>query len=181
MKNDEYNVTKEAKEKPKDTYDKFFGGGGTGNIFSESGFDEMQKTRNYEIGFKVFRMFFWAAYFMSIAVMVAAMALKSTLVLVIGAAFMAVCDVFYLLYAAKVSSLGVMNLDFAKRMSQSSILIAYIFMGVVWTINLFLNSEMAVTAIMMILLSVLYIGLYICAKRNMKVLEKMMNEDNDST
>ena len=117
---------------------------------------------------------------MSLAVMVAAMALKSTLVLVIGAAFMAVCDVFYLLYAAKVSSLGVMNLDFAKRMSQSSILIAYIFMGVVWTINLFLNSEMAVTAIMMILLSALYIGLYICAKRNMKVLEKMMKEDSDS-
>lgn len=177
MANDEYNVTKKEK---KDTYDKFFGGGGN-NIFSESGFDEMQKARNYEIGFKIFRVFFWAVYFMAIVVMVSAMALKSTLVLVIGTAFMAVCDIFYLLYASKVSSLGVMNLDFAKRMSQRSILIAYIFMGVVWTINLFLNSEMAVTAIMMILLSVLYIGLYICAKRNMKVLEKMMNEDNDGT
>lgn len=176
MKNDEYNVTKKEQ---KDTYDKFFGGGGN-NIFSESGFDEMQKAMNYEIGFKIFRVFFWAAYFMALAVMVMAMALKSTLVLVIGTAFMAVCDIFYLLYAAKVSSLGVMNIDFAKRMSQRPILIAYIFMGVVWTINLFLNSEMAVTAIMMILLSALYIGLYICAKRNMKVLEKMMSEDNDS-
>ncbi|MDE7302092.1 MAG: hypothetical protein K2N60_02090 [Oscillospiraceae bacterium] len=178
MKNDEYNVTKKDQ---KDTYDKLFGGGGTGNIFSESGFDEMQKTRNYEIGFKIFRVFFWVAYFMALAVMVVAMVLDSKLVLVIGIAFMSVCDIFYLLYAAKVSSLGVMNLDFAKRMSQRSILIAYIFMGVVWTINLFLGSATAVTAIMMILLSLLYIGLYICAKRNMKVLEKMMNEDSDGT
>lgn len=178
MKNDEYNVTK---KEPKDTYDKFFGGGGTGNIFSESGFDEMQKARNYEIGFKIFRVFFWAAYFMAAAVMVAAMVLDSKLVLAIGTAFMSVCDIFYLLYAAKVSSLGVMNIDFAKRMSQRSILIAYIFIGVVWTITLFLGSATAVTAIMMILLSVLYIGLYICAKRNMKVIEKMMNEDSDST
>lgn len=180
MKNDEYNVTKEAKEKPKDTYDKFFGGGGN-NIFSESGFDEMQKTRNYEIGFKIFRVFFWVMYIMAAIVLVAAMAVESKLVLVIGTAFMAVCDIFYLLYAAKVSSLGVMNIDFAKRMSQRSTLIAYIFIGVVWTINLFLGSATAVTAIVMILMSILYIGLYICAKRNMKVLEKMMNEDNDGT
>lgn len=176
MKNDEYNVTKKD---PKDTYDKFFGGGGTGNIFSESGFDEMQKTRNYEIGFKIFRVFFWAAYFMAVAVMTVAMVLGSKLVLVIGTAFMALCDAFYLLYAAKVSSIGVMNIDFAKRMSNKSIMIAYIFMGVIWIINLFLGSAATTTAIMMILLSVLYIGMYICAKRNMKVLEKMMNEDSD--
>ncbi|MDE5576001.1 MAG: hypothetical protein K2J11_01265 [Oscillospiraceae bacterium] len=176
MKNDEYNVTKKDR---KDTYDKFFGGGGS-NIFSESGFDEMQKTRNYEIGFKIFRVFFWVMYIMAAIVLVAAMAVESKLVLVIGTAFMAVCDIFYLLYAAKVSSLGVMNIDFAKRMSQKSIMIAYIFMGVIWTINLFLGSAAAATAIVMILMSILYIGLYICAKRNMKVFEKMMNEDSDS-
>lgn len=176
MKNDEYNVTKKDQ---KDTYDKFFGGGGTGNIFSESGFDEMQKARNYEIGFKIFRVFFWAVYFMAAIVLVAAMALDSKLVLVIGTAFMALCDAFYLLYASKVSSLGVMNIDFAKRMSNKSIMIAYIFMGVIWIINLFLGSAATATAIMMILLSVLYIGMYICAKRNMKVLEKMMSEDSD--
>lgn len=176
MTNDEYNVTEKEQ---KDTYDKFFGGG-VNNIFSESGFDEMQKARNYEIGFKIFRVFFWAAYFMAVTVMVSAMAVESTLVLIIGSAFMAVCDFFYLLYAAKVSSLGVMNLDFAKRMSQKSTLIAYIFMGVIWTINLFLGSVVAATLIMMILLSIFYIGLYICAKRNMKVLEKMLKDDSDS-
>lgn len=117
---------------------------------------------------------------MAAAVMVASIAVESTLVLIIGSAFMAVCDFFYLLYAAKVSSLGVMNLDFAKRMSQKSTLIAYIFMGVIWTINLFLGSVVAATSIMMILLSIFYIGLYICAKRNMKVLEKMLKDDSDS-
>ncbi|MDE6762413.1 MAG: hypothetical protein K2N26_07300 [Oscillospiraceae bacterium] len=176
MENNEYNV---IEKEQRDTYDKFFGGRGN-NIFSESGFDEMQKARNYEIGFRIFRVFFWAVYFMATAVMAAAIAVKSTLVLVIGSAFMAVCDLFYLLYAAKVSSLGVMNLDFAKRMSQKSILIVYIFVGVVWIMNLFLGSATAAAAIMMILLSILYIGLYICAKRNMKVLEKMLKDDSDS-
>lgn len=176
MTNDEYNVTEKEQ---KDTYDKFFGGGGS-NIFSESGFDEMQKARNYEIGFKIFREFFWAAYFMAAAVMVASIAAESTLVLVIGSAFMAVCDFFYLLYAAKVSSLGVMNFDFAKRMSQKSTFIVYIFIGVIWTIPLFLGSVATATSIMMILLSILYIGLHICAKRNMKVLEKMLKDDSDS-
>lgn len=162
-----------------DKYDKLIAG--NGDLFSESGFDEMQKARNYEIGFKIFRMFFWAVYFMVVVVWVVAMALESKLVMAIGIVFMALCDIFYLLYAAKVSSLGVMNLDFAKRMSNRSIMIAYIFMAVIWIINLFLSAAMASAAIMMILLSVLYIGLHICAKRNMKVLEKMMSEENDST
>lgn len=175
MTNNEYNVTEKER---KDTYDKLFGSGN--NIFSESDFDEMQKAKNYEIGFKIFRAFFWTVYIIATAVMAAAMVLENTAVLVIGTAFMAACDLFYLLYAAKVSSLGVMNIDFAKRMSQRSTLIIYIFAGVIWTINLFLGSVMAATSIMWILLSILYIGLYICAKRNMKVLEKMMSEDSDS-
>lgn len=28
-------------------------------LFSEKGLDEMQKTKNYEIGFKLFRVLFW--------------------------------------------------------------------------------------------------------------------------
>lgn len=176
MTNDEYNVTEKEQ---KDTYDKFFGGG-VNNIFSESGFDEMQKARTYEIGFKIFRVFFWVAYFMAATVMVAAMALESTLVLVIGSAFMVVCDLFYLLYAAKVSARGVMNIDFAKRMSKKSVLVLYVFMLVIWTVNLFSGSVMMYAAAMWILLSILYIGLHICAKRNMKVLEKMLKDDSDS-
>lgn len=161
----------------KDTYDKLFGSDGT--IFSESGFDEMQKARNYEIGFRIFRVFFWAAYFMAAAVMVMAMFAESKLIMAVGAAFVAVCDIFYLLYAAKVSSLGAMNLSFAKRMSQQSILIAYIFIGVIWTINAFLNAVVRSSAIVIILTSVLYIGLHICAKRNMKVLEKMLKDESE--
>ena len=72
-----------ANKEQKDTYDKLLTGG-NGDLFSESGFDEMQKAKNYEIGFKLFRVFFWIMYIASFVVMWTAVAYENTAITIIG-------------------------------------------------------------------------------------------------
>lgn len=104
----------------KDTYDKLLTGG-NGDLFSDSGFDEMQKAKNYEIGFKLFRAFFWVAYLMSMIIIIASAAFESLFFMITGFSFLALCDAFYLVCAAKAAAAGVMNPKLAKGASKKHI------------------------------------------------------------
>ena len=81
----------------KDTYDKLVTGAGV-DLFSEDGFDEMQKVKNYEIGFKLFRIFYLIMFIASMAVMLTACGFENTVFTIIGYALMVLCTLFYFLW-----------------------------------------------------------------------------------
>lgn len=164
-------------KEPNDTYDKLIAG--NADLFSESGFDEMQKTKNHEIGFKLFRVFYFVMFAASIAVTCVAVGLESLPFQCIGAGLTFLCTVFYLTYAARTASAGVMNRSFAKTMSRKYVLFGGIFIIIIWLFIGFKDDLPDLAEISMwINLGVMYIGNYICSRRNMKVLEKML-KDND--
>lgn len=160
----------------KDTYDKLMVGNGN-DLFSESGFDEMQKIKNHEIGFGLFRIFFWVMYAASLAIMLIAYGLEITVFTIIGYGLMFLCMFFYFLYAAKASAAGVMNQKFAENMSKKSTLSAGIVSLTLLMLLAIENKAVTLSAGMWIQLAMLYIGNYLCARKNMKVLEKMTKED----
>lgn len=160
----------------KDTYDKLLTGG-NGDLFSESGFDEMQKVKNYEIGFKLFRTFFWIMYVASMVILFTAVGVESTVFIFIGFGMLALCMIFYLLYATKASAAGVMNPKFAAQSSKKLHLICSIFILIIWLFMLIFGTAEIEIAGMWIVLAVMYIGNYLCSRRNMKVLEKMLAEE----
>lgn len=162
----------------KDTYDKLLTGG-NGDLFSESGFDEMQKAKNYEIGFKLFRTFFWIMYAASMGIVLTAVGFESTVFIFIGFGLLALCMIFYLAYAAKASAAGVMNPKFAAQSSKKSYLICGIAILIMWLIMLVAGTTEIEVAGMWIVLAVMYIGNYLCSRRNMKVLEKMLKENEE--
>lgn len=167
-----------ANKEQKDTYDKLLTGG-NGDLFSESGFDEMQKAKNYEIGFKLFRVFFWIMYIASFVVMWAAVAYENTAITIIGLVLIAMCTLFYILYAAKASAAGVLNQKFAETMSKKSTLICGIIILAMWLFRILNGTAAPEFAATWIILAVFYISNYLCSRRNMKVLEKMLKEENE--
>lgn len=164
------------KKEQKDTYEKLMGSG-EAMLFSDSGFDEMQKAKNYEIGFKLFRAFYWTAFLMSAIFIMIAIAVDNTLFTITGFSFMAVCVVFYLIYAAKASAVGVMNPKLAKAMGKTSMLWSYIGLIAGYTIFLFTDSINRKYLVMGIMLFVMYLGACLFARRNMRVLEKQLKDE----
>ena len=165
--------------KQMDTYDKILPEAGNGGLFSESGLDEMQRSVSREVGFRLFRTFFWIIYLFSAFMLMAAAALESVPFTAISAGLMALCTVFYLIYAARISSKGALNRKFAESMSKKYVMFFGIFMLVVWLFKFLVKkgTNFEVVAIWANI-AVMYIGNYFCSKRNMKVLEKMLKDDS---
>lgn len=162
----------------KDTYDKLLGSG-HGELFSESGFDEMQKIKNYEIGFKCFRAFFWIMYIFSAAFIMVAVAYENLPITVMGLGAMYLCTAFHIIYGSKAAAAGVMNRKYAENMSKRGVLISGVFMLILWATMFMLTKAQIETVGVYINLGLFYIGDHLCARKNMKVLEKMLDEDRD--
>lgn len=164
----------------RDTYDTVLPVNGNGGLFSENGLDEMQKSVSREVGFKLFRTFFWVIYLFSALMLMAAAALESTPFTAISIGLMTLCTVFYIIYAAKISSMGALNRKFAESMSKKYILFCAIFIFAVWLLMFFIkkDTEIGVVAIWANT-ALMWTGNYFCARKNMKVLEKMLKEEND--
>lgn len=161
-----------------DTYDKILPEGGNGGLFSESGLDEMQKAVSREVGFKLFRTFFWVIYLFSALMLMAASALESVPFTAISAGLMALCTVFYLIYAAKISSRGALNRKFAESMSKKYVMICGIITLAAWLFLFLVKKDTAVEVVVIWSnTAVMYIGNYFCSRKNMKVIEKMTRED----
>lgn len=163
----------------KDTYDKLLGSG-QGELFSESGFDEMQKAKNYEIGFKCFRAFFWIMYIFSMAFMLVASAYENLPITLMGLGAIYLCTAFHIIYASKAAAAGVMNRKYAETMSKKAVLVSGLLMFILWS-TMFMVSRLSIEmAGVYINLAIYYVGDHLCARKNMKVLEKMLNEDSEN-
>ena len=169
---------KNIENKGQDTYDKYVAG--NADLFSESGFDEMQKAKNYEIGFKLFRVFYFVMFAASLSIVCVAVALESLPFQCIGAGLAFLCTAFYLTYAAKTAAAGVMNRRFAETMSKKYVLFYGIVILIAWLCVLSKGDSDGALVCIWINLGAMYIGNYLCSRKNMKVLEKMLKEDSEN-
>lgn len=169
-------ANKNIEKKGQDTYDKYISG--NGDLFSESGFDEMQKAKNYEIGFKLFRIFYFVMLTASLSIICVAAGLESLPFQYIGAGLVFLCTAFYLTYAAKTAAAGVMNRRFAETMSKKYVLFYGIVILIVW-LFIGIKGDTDLLISVWINLGAMYIGNYLCARKNMKVLEKMLKDEDE--
>lgn len=149
------------------------------NLFCEKSLDEMQKIKNYEIGFKLFKTFFWVMLVGSLLMFTAGAGTENRTVTAIGIGTLVLCTVFYLIYEAKVSAAGVMNQKYAKYMLTKTQLIVCAF-GAFSAMLMIGNGLLGIEfAIVWTDLASLSIGSYICARRNKKILEKMLKDESE--
>ncbi|MDE6762415.1 MAG: hypothetical protein K2J73_01895 [Oscillospiraceae bacterium] len=148
------------------------------DLFDESSLDEMQKAENYRIGFRLFKACYWFMYFFSMYIFVAAVNMENTIFTVCGITAMAAASVFHIIYSALVSAKGVMNIKYAEAMSKP-------YTSAVYTICIILFGFVTLTGshpIAFLMISIPYV-MVICdcifAKRNMRVLEKMLKDDSE--
>ena len=148
------------------------------DLFGEKSLDEMQKAENYKIGFKLFRACFWFMYFFSMLIFVSAVNPDNTIFMVYGIIAMAAASVFHIIYSAKVSAKGVMNPKYAETMSKPHMIVVYTICIILYGyVNL--TGSHPIVFLMILIPYIMLIFDCIFARRNMKVLEKMLKEDNE--
>lgn len=152
---------------------------GYNDMFSEKGFDEMQLAQKYKIGFKLFRALFWVQYAAAIAVTLIAAGLENNTFMYIGAGLLSIWTIFYIVYLAKIASAGLMNAKFASSWNKMYLIMGILYI-LMWLINLINKHTDAFTVYVWINLGVMFLGIYFCARKNMKVLEKMLKDTDES-
>lgn len=149
------------------------------DMFSEKGFDEMQLAKKYKIGFKLFRALFWVQYAAAMAVFCIAGGLENDIFTYIGAGLLTIGTVFYIVYLAKLASEGLMNAKFAGSWANIIWVIIYAVLILAWLIKLIKKDTDIFSAYMWVNLGALYLGNCFCSRKNMKVLEKMLKENDE--
>lgn len=86
-------------------------------IFDEIGYDEMQKTENHEIGFKLFRVLFFISLLFAFIMTMICEAAENVPGIIVSLVFMAIVYGFYIAYAYMTAKRGIMNPKFAKGWS----------------------------------------------------------------
>lgn len=175
MTNNEYNV---PEEQSKDMYDKILPENGAGDLFSEDGVDEMQKSQNYEIGFKLFRACYWFMYFFSMSAFIYAVNANDTAFTVYSIALMAAASIFHIVYSAKVSVKGVMNPKYAAAMGKPGSAAVYVIVLILGLMSMAYTSK-PISAAMLIMPGIMVLCDCFFARRNNKVLEKMLKETEE--
>lgn len=152
------------------------------DLFLENNMDEMLRYKNYELGYKIFRNYFTAVYVISILIAFAGGLLKNITLAAAGIFLTLFTAVFRIFYAAKAASQGIMNPTYVSRMTGlGKIWIYYLVSAVAYAIYAFASgrhyASIYIIAIITLATSVLE---FYFAKKNMKVLEKMLSEDSEN-
>lgn len=146
----------------------------TDELLDISALDEMQKLENYKIGFKMFTVSLIVWILISFATIGFGAARYNDDVVMIGEISFCIIALLYILYAVLASSKGVMNMKFAKEYSKPGVAVMWITVAIT---NILLDIIPFMIALVMVLF---YLALYLCAKRNMKVLEKQLKDDEEN-
>ena len=156
---------------------------GSTTLFDETGYDEMQKTENREIGFKIFRiMFFVVLGFAMVLVMLCSTA-ENLAGTVVSLVLLATVFGFYILYAYMTAKKGIMNPKFAKSWSGTWVIICYAVIMLLWvgrlTDEISSGSDLddVVYPIMWMIISTEAVCMCLCAKKNNRVVEEQLKED----
>lgn len=154
----------------------------SGTIFDEAGYDEMQKSENHEIGYRLFKAMFFVVLAAALILVMFCGNANDLWGTVISLSLFAVILAFYIIYAYMTAKKGIMNPKFAKNWSAKWIIPVYIILEVVAVSRIF-HSEHELSDIALIIqwqiiiISCIFISL--CAMKNNRVLKAQL-EDNEA-
>lgn len=154
----------------------------SGTIFDEIGYDEMQKTENHEIGFKLFRVLFFISLLFAFIMTMICEAADNVPGIIVSLVFMAIVYGFYIAYAYMTAKRGIMNPKFAKGWSGKWVIPLYIVCALIWVTKLlgFKGEapdvgDISLTVMWLIIITGC-IGVSLCAMKNNRVLKKQLEE-----
>lgn len=154
----------------------------SGTIFDEAGYDEMQKSENHEIGYRLFKAMFFVVLAAALILVMFCGNANDLWGTVISLSLFAVILAFYIIYAYMTAKKGIMNPKFAKNWSAKWIIPAYMILEIM-AISRFFHSEHELSDIALIIqwqiIIISCISMSLCAMKNNRVLKAQL-EDNEA-
>lgn len=154
----------------------------SGTIFDEAGYDEMQKSENHEIGYRLFKAMFFVVLAAALILVMFCGNANDLWGTVISLSLFAFILAFYIIYAYMTAKKGIMNPKFAKNWSAKWIIPVYIILEVVAVSRIF-HSEHELSDIALIIqwqiIIISCISMSLCAMKNNRVLKAQL-EENES-
>lgn len=152
----------------------------SGTIFDEVGYDEMQKSENHEIGYKLFKAMFFVALIAAFILTVVCGNANDFWGMAVSLVLLAVVFVFYIIYAYMTAKKGIMNPKFAKGWSAKWVIPVYIILEAAAIIRIF-HSEHELSDIALIIqwqiIIISCISMSLCAMKNNRVLKAQLEEN----
>lgn len=157
-----------------------------GTLFDDSSLDEMQKAENYRIAYRLMQNYWIVSFAASLSAAHWGSAADNRALSAMGFIACVLAILFRLEYSLSVSEKGVMSPKYAETMAKKgSLVCAAVLMGFIgavciaalvchWsgtTLSLFILAELSLS---MMLTECL------CARRNNRVLEKMLKDDGEN-
>ena len=158
---------------------------GGSTLFDENGYDEMQRTENHEIGFKLFRIMFFAVLGFALVLIILCSTAEYFAGTVVSLVLLAAVYGFYIVYAYLTAKKGIMNPKFAKSWSGTWVIVCYAVLMLFWIGRLIdeisSGSELydAVSPIVWLILITEAMLMCLCAKKNNKVLAEQLKEEQE--
>lgn len=152
----------------------------SGTIFDEAGYDEMQKSENHEIGYRLFKAMFFVVLAAALILVMFCGNANDLWGTVISLSLFAVILAFYIIYAYMTAKKGIMNPKFAKSWSAKWIIPAYMILEIM-AISRFFRSEYELSDIAFIIqwqiIIISCISMSLCAIKNNRVLKAQLEEN----
>lgn len=152
----------------------------SGTIFDEAGYDEMQKSENHEIGYRLFKAMFFVVLATALILVMFCGNANDLWGTVISLSLFAVILAFYIIYAYMTAKKGIMNPKFAKNWSAKWIIPAYMILEIMAISRIF-HSEHELSDIALIIqwqiIIISCISMSLCAMKNNRVLKAQLEEN----
>ena len=152
----------------------------SGTIFDEAGYDEMQKSENHEIGYRLFKAMFFVVLAAALILVMFCGNANDLWGTVISLSLFAFILAFYIIYAYMTAKKGIMNPKFAKNWSAKWIIPVYIILEVVAVSRIF-HSEHELSDIALVIqwqiIIISCISMSLCAMKNNRVLKAQLEEN----
>lgn len=152
----------------------------SGTIFDEAGYDEMQKSENHEIGYRLFKAMFFVVLAAALILVMFCGNANDLWGTVISLSLFAVILAFYIIYAYMTAKKGIMNPKFAKNWSAKWVIPAYIILEIMAISRIF-HSEHELSDIAFIIqwqiIIISCISMSLCAMKNNRVLKAQLEEN----
>ena len=158
---------------------------GNGHIFDSTELDERQKAEAYKITFRLFIAMTYTMLILSMTVVFFAVGTPYTALLIAGTVVMIITQLFIVLYAAMTSAKGAMNPEFAGRTSKPSyVVFIIVFPAVLLWVSIDGKDQRSdISHIFLLLYLIVFVVenllLFYYSRRNMKVLENQLKDDED--
>lgn len=153
----------------------------SGTIFDEAGYDEMQKSENHEIGYRLFKAMFFIVLAAALILTMVCGNANDLWGMAFSLALLAVVFVFYIIYAYMTAKKGIMNPKFAKGWSAKWVIPVYFILEVFEAVQIFRRSEYELSDIAFIIqwqiIIISCISMSLCAKKNNRVLKAQLEEN----